>query len=255
MTRLSMFVAEAKNSYIEYNVQQVALGGEAFINDVSTWFIRRSRDRVWVNSDNKEDKQSFYETLHAVLVVYAVAVSPVMPFITDEIYTNLTGEKSVHLSNWIDLETPKDIKIIQNMAVLRSLAEAGHRARKESKLKVRQPLNSVMIALAKDTEFNESDALIEILKSELNVKKVVLSKGESEQHVVVFDTALTPLLVQEGKMRDLVRSIQEERKTKQVKQDQKIKLTIPAEFMQWKGYIAKRVLASEITEGEMSIAA
>ena len=178
-----------------------------------------------------------------------------MPFITDEIYTNLTGEKSVHLSNWIDLETPKDIKIIQNMAVLRSLAEAGHRARKESKLKVRQPLNSVMIALAKDTEFNESDALIEILKSELNVKKVVLSKGESEQHVVVFDTALTPLLVQEGKMRDLVRSIQEERKTKQVKQDQKIKLTIPAEFMQWKGYIAKRVLASEITEGEMSIAA
>ena len=255
MSRLSVFVSESKKSYLEFNVQAVALTGEAFMNDVSTWFIRRSRDRVWVNSDNQEDKKSFYETLHAILVAFSVTVSPIMPFITDEIYTNLTGEKSVHLSSWVEMETPKSLSVIQNMTVIRALAEAGHRVRKENKLKVRQPLNSVTIALAKDTIFDESESLLDILKSELNVKKVIFSQGKTEQHEVTFDTVLTEELTREGKMRDLVRSIQEQRKLKQVKQDQKIKLTIPGEFMQWKEYIAKRVLASEITEGEMSVIA
>lgn len=254
MARLSTYVAESKKAYLEFNVQTVALGGETFMNDVSTWFIRRSRDRVWVNSDNKEDKQSFYETLHAVLTVFAVTVSPIMPFISDEIYTNLTGEKSVHLASWFDLDAPKDVKIIQNMTVVRSLAEAGHRVRKENKLKVRQPLSLVTIQLAKDTVFEATDALLDILKSELNVKKVSLLKGKTEQHEVVFDTVLTEELAREGKMRDLVRSIQEQRKIKQVKPDQKIKLTIPSEFMEWKDYIARRVLAGEIVAGgEMKV--
>lgn len=253
MTRLSTYVSDAKKAYLEYNVQTVALGGESFMNDVSTWFIRRSRDRVWVNSDNKQDKQSFYETLHAVLTVFAVTVSPIMPFISDEMFTNLTGEKSVHLTDWIDLEEPKNAQIIQDMAMIRSLAEAGHRVRKENKLKVRQPLASVKVQLAKDSVFHESDMLLDILKSELNVKKVILSKGKTEQHEVVFDTVLTEELAREGKMRDLVRSIQEQRKIKQVKPDQKIKLTIPEEFMEWKEYIAKRVLANEIVAGEMKV--
>jgi len=253
MSRLSTYVAESKKAYIEYNVQAVALGGESFMSDVSTWFIRRSRDRVWVNSDNEADKLSFYKTLHAVLVVFSVTASPIMPFITDEIYTNLTGEKSVHLSKWFDLKTPKDISVIQDMALIRSLAEAGHRVRKENKLKVRQPLASVKIRLAKDTIFNENEELLDVLKSELNVKKVVISKGKTDQHEVEFDTVLTDELAAEGKMRDLVRSIQEQRKVKQVKQDQRIKLTIPAEFMQFKEYIAKRVLASEIKAGELMV--
>lgn len=248
--RLSVFVSDSKKAYFEHDVHTVALGAESFMSDVSTWFIRRSRDRVWVNSDNSKDKQSFYETLHAVLVVFSVTTSPIMPFVTDEIYTNLTGEKSVHLANWIELLPPKSATIISSMSVVRALAEAGHRVRKESKLKVRQPLASVTIQLAKDTVFEEKPELLEILKSELNVKKVLLSKGGGEVHEVSFDTVLTPELAAEGKMRDLVRTIQEQRKLKQVKQDQKIKLTIPAEFMQFKEYIAKRVLASEIIAGE-----
>jgi len=253
MARLSAYVAESKQAYTDYNVQSVALNGEAFMSDVSTWFIRRSRDRVWVNSDNAADKRSFYTTLHAVLTVFSVVVSPIMPFISDSIYTNLTGEKSVHLTQWIDLIVPKNIQIIQTMTVVRSLAEAGHRVRKENKLKVRQPLASVTIKLAKDTVFGENEELLTILKSELNVKKVILSKGETEQHEVIFDTLLTEELAREGKMRDLVRSIQEQRKLKLVKQDQQIKLTIPQEFMQWKDYIAKRVLAGEIKAGEMKV--
>ena len=253
MARLSTYVAEAKKSYSDHNVQAVALGGETFMSDVSTWFIRRSRDRVWMNSDDKKDKQSFYETLHVVLVVFSITVSPIMPFMTDEIYTNLTGEKSVHLAQWIDLEVPKDMSIIRNMITVRSLVEAGHRVRKENKIKVRQPLNSVTFTLAKDTVFDESEPLREVLKSELNVKKAIFIKGKSVLHEVVFDTVLTKELAQEGKMRDLVRSIQEQRKIKQLKSDQKIKLTIPGEFMPYKEYIAKRVLASSVSEGEMLV--
>lgn len=250
MERLRSYVAESKSAYEVFDVQSVALKGEAFMSDVSTWFIRRSRDRVWVNSDDAKDKKSFYETLHAVLVVFAVTVSPIMPFISDTIFTNLTGEKSVHLTKWIDLGDAKSVDVVKNMVLIRSLAEAGHRVRKENKLKVRQPLSSVTIQLAKGTDFEGNDALLDILKSELNVKKVILTKGETEQHVVTFDTVLTEDLMREGKMRDLVRSIQELRKTQNVKTDQSIKLTIPAEFMPLKDIIAKRVLASEITEGE-----
>ncbi|MFZ2026493.1 MAG: class I tRNA ligase family protein [Microgenomates group bacterium] len=253
MERLSTYVSEAKASYEKYEVQPVALKGEAFMNDVSTWFIRRSRDRVWVNSDDSADKQSFYTTLHAVLTVFSVVVSPIMPFITDTMFTNLTGEKSVHLTKWIDLALPGDTKTVENMVVIRSLAEAGHRVRKENKLKVRQPLASVTIELAKDTAFEESEALLAVLKSELNVKKIILSKGNAEQHVVTFDTTLTDELAQEGKMRDLVRSIQELRKTQNVKTDQTIKLTIPAEFMPFKELISKRVLASEVNEGTLAV--
>ena len=253
MTRLSMYVAEAKKSYLSYNIQTVALSGEQFISDVSQWFIRRSRDRVWVNSENKDDKQSFYETLHSVLTVFSVTVSPLMPFITDAIYTNLTGEKSVHLAQWIDLESTTNSMLVSDMAFIRTLAEHGHRVRKEHKLKVRQPLALVTIRMAKNTEFEGNDALLDILKSELNVKKIILEKGVTDNHEVVFDTILSDELVREGRMRDLVRSIQEQRKIKQVKPDQKIKLTIPSEFMEWKDYIAKRVLAHEISAGEMKV--
>ncbi len=252
MERLAQFVAESKNAYTSFNALLVAQGAEMFIADVSQWFIRRSRDRVWVNSDSKEDKQSFYTTLHSVLTVFSVTVSPIMPFITDTIYTNLTGEKSVHLAEWIDLAPLSSSNTILHMALVRTLAEAGHRVRKEGKLKVRQPLASVSFTLPKGTK-PLPDEYIDILKAELNVKKVILNTGTGETVGVVFDTVLTDALVAEGKMRDLVRAIQEQRKIKQVKQDQKIKLTIPAEFIQFKEYIAKRVLASEIVEGELSI--
>jgi len=253
MERLSTFVADAKKAYSAYDVQTVALKGEAFMNDVSTWFIRRSRDRVWVNSDDIKDKKSFYTTLHAVLTVFSVSVSPIMPFISDTIFTNLTGEKSVHLSKWIDVEGIENSNLVHSMSVIRSLAEAGHRVRKENKLKVRQPLNSVAIEMAKGTAFEESKGLLAVLKSELNVKKVILSKGEAEQHVVTFDTTLTPELALEGKVRDLIRSIQELRKTQGVQTDQSIRLTIPAEFTPFKDSIAKRVLASQIEVGELKV--
>lgn len=254
--RLAQFVDNAKQAYEQFDVQTVALEGEKLIGDVSTWYIRRSRERLWTNSEDVADKADFYTMLHGVLVTVATVFSPIMPFVTDEIYTSLTGEKSVHLSNWPTLSIKKNDALIADMTLIRKIAEAGHRARKENKLKVRQPLAHAEVFFPKDVQFADKAAIGAyelLLKSELNVKTLTFGSGKSEECEVVFDTKLTDELVQEGKMRDLIRSIQELRKIQQVKTDEKVKLTIPAEFKTWKDYIAKRVLASEVAEGELKV--
>ena len=256
MARLTQFVQGAKSGYVAYEAHTVANLAESFMSDVSTWFIRRSRDRVWVNSDDEADKQSFYTTLQTALSVFAVTVSPLMPFVTDSIYTNLTGEKSVHLASWVDVKEKPDMVLIEDMKLVRALAEAGHRERKEKKLKVRQPLAGATIYLAKGSAFAHTDAVAEytaLLQAELNVKRVDLKEATDATHVVTYDTTLTPELAYEGKVRDLIRSIQELRKTQGVKTDQSIHLTIPAEFMQSKDSIAKKVLASSVAGGELKV--
>lgn len=256
LSRLTQYSAVAKKAYESYDAQTVALQGEAFAQDISTWFIRRSRDRVWVNSDDQIDKQSFYNTLHTVLTTFAVVVSPIMPFITDEIITNLTSQKSVHLVSWPTVKFEVNNKVLTDMALVRTIAEVGHRVRKENKLKVRQPLAQATIKLAKDKEFGDSsfvDGYKKILQSELNVKQIAFESSDDESTEVVFDTQLTDELVYEGKLRDLIRSIQELRKNQQVGTDQVIKLSIPAEFMKSREFIAKRVLATDITEGDVCI--
>lgn len=257
LARLYQYVETAKTAYDAFDVQTVALQGESFIQDVSTWFIRRSRDRVWVNSDNAEDKQSFYNTMHTVLTTFAVVTSPVMPFITDEIITNLTAESSVHLCSWPVLSHDfKNEDIIGDMALVRTVAETGHRVRKENKLKVRQPLAKAVIMLGKGKAFGIStnrDEYMKLLKLELNVKQLSFESSQSDDSSVVFDTGMTDDLIYEGKLRDLIRSIQEMRKNQAVRTDQNIKLSIPAEFMKSSDVIAKKVLATDITEGELCI--
>jgi isoleucyl-tRNA synthetase len=256
LARLAQYTELAKKAYETYDLQTVALQGESLIQDVSTWFIRRSRDRVWVNSDNAQDKQSFYDTLHSVLTTFAVVVSPVMPFITDEIITNLTGNKTVHLLNWPEQSGELAPGLISDMMLVRMVAETGHRVRKENKLKVRQPLLSATVTLAKGKSFVEKtyeEDYRKLLASELNVKQIVMKTGDTEETTVVFDTTMTDELAYEGKLRDLIRAIQELRKTNGIQTDQTVKLSVPAEFMKSKEFICRRVLATEIIEGDLCI--
>jgi len=256
MARLSQFVSEAHKGYSSYEAHIVAIQAESLMSDISTWFIRRSRDRVWVNSENVSDKESFYMTLQTALSVFAVTVSPLMPFMTDVIYTSLTGQKSVHLAAWPQTKAQWDNDLIADMKLVRTLAEAGHRERKEKKWKVRQPLAGATISLAQGTAFIKKDAMAEytsLLRAELNVKQITYQTTTEAVPTVVYDATLTPELAFEGKVRDLIRSIQEQRKMQNVKTDQTVKLTIPAEFMQVKESIARKVLASQVEEGELMI--
>jgi len=252
--RLRQFIILAETSLKGYNAKDLAAGAEELVKDVSTWFIRRSRDRVWVNSTNEEDKLSFYRTLYFVLVNLAIVLSPVLPFITDIVYTNLTGEESVHLSSWPEhIKQVTDTKLLDDMKLVREMVEAGHRVRKEAKLKVKQPLASAAFHLDKDRKFR-STALVEdymsLIKGELNVKGVEIDyDGKPEIIQVVYDTTLTPELLKEGRLREILRQIQEQRKVLGVMPDEKVKVVIPLEFEEQTDIIKRKVLAAHMEVG------
>jgi len=251
INRFNWLVNFIEDNLRQYNAKDSALEAERFVNDLSTWYIRRSRERVWVSSDDLEDKKNFYQTLFYILVNLSIVLSPMMPFLTEEIYTNLTGKESVHLDFWPKTKKDIDTNLIEDMELVRKIAEVGHRVRKDLKIKVRQPLSFVKITVPEGS-FKKKIALsnyMDLIAGELNVKKVSLEEKGSDGITVVYDTKLTDELILEGRVRDLVRTVQSFRKKEGVRPEQKIKLTIPKEFSSFSRYIQKRVLAEKIILG------
>lgn len=240
-----------KNNLLKYNAQNSALEIEKFVSDVSTWYIRRSRDRVWSNSEDKKDKESFYSTLYFILTNLSIILSPFLPFISEEIFTNLTNKESVNLENWPKFEMNKiNTDLINDMILVREIAEIGHRKRKELGIKVRQPLSKAEIIFPNDRKFNinsNEEKYLDLLIKELNVKAIILSKGK--EFSLVYDTKLTEELKLEGEARDALRTIQEQRKKMGIQQNEKIELVIPERLKNFKDIILKKVLVSKITLG------
>jgi isoleucyl-tRNA synthetase len=250
--RFSWLVDYVKNSLKQYRPNNAALEIEKFVSDLSTWYIRRSRDRLWLNSFDKNDKTSFYETLHYVLVNLSIITSPFLPFISEEIYTNLTESESVHLEFWPEINFKYDQKLDQDMNLIREVAEVGRRMRKELKIKVRQPLVRATLLLPKNRKFLYENHLPEyerLISEELNVKKIDYRKTSKPEIEVIFDSLLTRELIYEGRLRELVRQIQEERKNLGLKPEQNISLTIPIEFKASIDYLKKRVVSESISLG------
>lgn len=250
--RFSWLVDYVKNSLKQYRPNNAALEIEKFVSDLSTWYIRRSRDRLWLNSFDKNDKTSFYETLHYVLVNLSIITSPFLPFISEEIYTNLTESESVHLEFWPEINFKYDQKLDQDMNLIREVAEVGRRMRKELKIKVRQPLVRATLLLPKNKKFLYENHLPEyerLISEELNVKKIDYKKTSKPEIEVIFDSLLTRELIYEGRLRELVRQIQEERKNLGLKPEQNIGLTIPTEFKASIDYLKKRVVSESISLG------
>ena len=254
LMRLSWLIEYSEKTLRSYNAKDVALEVEKFVSDISTWFIRRSRDRVWVNSENFDDKQSFYNTLNTVLINLSIIMSPIVPFITEIIYTNLTKEESVHLSSWPETkDLPKiDNALFSDMSLVRAIVEVGQRVRKEIKIKVRQPLLSLTVNLPKTSLFQLAQfnsGYKQLLQDELNVKKVILCDSANEKIEVVYDVNLTKELEIEGRLRELIRDIQSKRKELGTRPDEKIILVIPELFLAHKEYVKKKVLAKTIEIG------
>lgn len=255
LSRLQGVIESTEKTMRAFNAKDTSETFEKFVSDVSTWYIRRSRDRLWVNSDNKEDKVGFYSTLHYVLENLSVMLSAFMPFISEEMYTNLTDNESVHLAFWPKADKKLvDLQLESQMAQARKLSELGHSLRKDLKLKIRQPL----AAAAHTEELKVTDAeVLKQLLGELNLKEWVdekkattFAKKEGEKMTIWIDTALTDELKLEGEMRDLMRSIQEERKTKGAQPTDTIILTLPKQYEPVAKSIQKKVQAREIKFGD-----
>ncbi len=169
--RLVKEVTEEMNRYD--HMKSVRKIQEFVTEDLSNWYIRRARRRFW-GEELTEDKMSVYATTYEVLVGVAQLAAPFAPFITDEIYTKLTGEESVHLSFYpVSKEECIDDTVEARMDLVRDLVGLGRGAREKERIKVRQPLQKILV----DGKYeNLIGDMAELIKEELNVKEVVFEK-------------------------------------------------------------------------------
>ena len=179
-----------------------------FVDNLSNWYIRRSRKRFQKAGD-QIDKNNAYQTLYTVLVELSKLLAPFAPFIAEEIYQNLTGQESVHLVDFPkEDESSIDQEINQKMHETRMVIEQGLAKRSElgNKYKVRQPL----AYLKYGKPFKKlNDKFEEIIKDEVNVKDIVFDLNSTD---VLLDTEITTQLQNEGQKNDIMRAIQDLRK-------------------------------------------
>lgn len=203
------------------NFNQAAKAIRPFIEDLSTWYIRRNRNR-FVSGD-----QTALKTLHRTLKEFALTVAPIIPFSSELIYRTLTNEESVHLLSYpeVDTELAFNNEIIEKMAKIRHIVSTIHRVRAENNLSLRQPLARLTLDEKMKSIFDQE--YLAILIDEINVKEIVFAEPEdtwlkSFDCSIYLETRLTDELIAEGRFRELVRKIQEARKTLGLKVGQKV---------------------------------
>ncbi len=152
-------------------------------DDLSNWYIRRNRRRFW-QSELDNSKKAVYKTTYDVLVGICKLIAPIVPFISDEIYTKLTGEKSVHLSDYpVCDEKLIDLKIEEKMDLVIELISAARNIREDAKIKVRQPISEVIFEQKYYDKINEFE---DLFKEELNVKEVKWTDNMDEYITVSY---------------------------------------------------------------------
>lgn len=207
LAKLTRLVLDVKDGYEGYDTVKVTkLLREFVTDDLSTWYIRRSRSRI--SGSDELSRNVALSVLYGCLVVYSKILAPLAPFISEEIYRNLTDDESVHLTDFpLGDKTLLNEELILGMQQVRLIVEAGHAKRKESNIKLRQPLASLIYHI----DQRLTPELESIIEDELNVKKVEYKKSSGNLEVEL-DTNITPQLKKEGEARDLIRQIQQLRK-------------------------------------------
>jgi isoleucyl-tRNA synthetase len=201
LSRMAGVAARVEDRLRDYDAEAATKVIDGAIDDLSTWYLRRSRRR-FSRSDDVGDRDAAFATLHSALVTLARVLAPILPFLTEAIYDNLVASSdpaapdSVHLSGWptTELAADRDERLEAAMATTRRAVELVRTLRGQAGLKVRQPLARLWLALP-GGELPERDALLELLADEVNVKSVELMGDESE----LVERRVKPLLPRIGK--------------------------------------------------------
>jgi len=243
ISRLHQLKGEVIQGMEEYNIPKALAGVLPFVDDLSNWFVRRSRRRFW-KSENGDDKKEAYWTLYTVLTKLAVILAPFTPFLSEELYQKMTGSgESVHLLDY-PLTTDVDEEVLEQMARVRAVINDGlalrmRKSETEEQVKVRQPLARLTYAGEKLPEWGE-----EIVRDEVNVKEV------SNGFETVLDKELTEELRAEGFVRELIRAVQSARKKAGLMVDDRIRLSVSCEVPSvWASTLKAEVLAEELHAG------
>jgi isoleucyl-tRNA synthetase len=192
LSSLNALVRDVTGAYEAYDVPGATRPIEAFVEALSTWYLRRSRRRFW-KSESDTDKQAAYSTLYTALVTLSKLLAPAMPFLADEMYQNLArtederAPESVHLAKWPQAdESLIDETLNREMALVMRLVSLGHSARQKANRKVRQPLAEAAFALGRPEERHAVETYADLITDELNVKKVRLLDASTEAATFVL---------------------------------------------------------------------
>lgn len=244
VAQLDGLVLTATEAFDRYDVIRATRPMRDFVEDFSTWYLRRSRDRM--KGDDEKDKHYALATMRHVFHVFSRVIAPVMPFIAEELFQSVKGPldvESVHLASWPESEKEpvaralawvklaplrqhsQNVELIKDMVEVRRIVSLGLEARQSANIKVRQPLQRLAVNSA---SLAGKTGLLDLIKDEMNVKEVVIdvsvTKGE-----VVLDTTITDALKKEGEVRDLVREIQDLRKKANLQPKELATLIVPSE--------------------------
>ncbi|MDD2487191.1 MAG: isoleucine--tRNA ligase [Candidatus Gracilibacteria bacterium] len=174
LSKLQELIKEVTNGFETYDINGVTRPIFDFMDNLTNWYIRRSRRRFW-KSENDNDKIFAYNTLYEVLVVLSKIIAPVMPFISEEVFKNLTGKESVHLEFFPEYNEKLIFENLnEDMDKTQKIINLGLKLRAEKKIRVRQPLESITIGEKLE------DYYLEIIKEELNVKNVLVLEDMSQ---------------------------------------------------------------------------
>lgn len=223
LARFDQTLREVTKGMEEYDVAEATKPLDLFIDDLSTWYLRRSRERI------KDGDRDAKETLYFVLKNLAKIIAPFAPFAAEDIWLKLRNAddtESVHLVDWpikkyklfgiIPLPNlplhggRRKEGVLTNMQNVRNIVTLGLEARQKAGIKVRQPLASLKLKIKSEKLSNE---YLELIKDELNVKEVILEPATSDlEPNLELDTKITEELKQEGDYRELARALQDMRK-------------------------------------------
>ncbi|TSC97058.1 MAG: isoleucyl-tRNA synthetase, partial [Candidatus Berkelbacteria bacterium Licking1014_2] len=219
LSRLHQSLAVVTAELDNYQFNKTCFIIAEFIDDFSTWYIRRSRGR----RDN-----DFHQTCQTALLIFSQMVAPILPFLAESIYQSMRKKddpESVHLLAWPSAtEDLIDEKLNEEMVSVRQAASLAFSQRAEKGIKIRQPLAKLAVSSTLLADSGEKEELANLLKDEVNVKKVIVGKGELK---VELDANLTTELKQEGECRELLRQIQNERKKAGLTPGEPAKLFLP----------------------------
>lgn len=187
LSELHQLIKTVTDNMDDYNLTKATRPMMDFVDNLSNWYIRRSRRRFW-KSENDADKFEAYQTLYSVLVEFSKLLAPFMPYLADEMYINLTGEQSVHMANWPKAKAAHiQPALNEETAIVRKIVALGHAVRDKANIKVRQPLSLVRLGLPVMVNAKLVLAQKEVICEELNVKNLEILKDVQDivKHVVM----------------------------------------------------------------------
>ncbi len=281
ISRLNSLISDVRKHFEAFEFHLATRKIEEFvIEELSNWYIRRSRRRFWVEGESK-DKDAAYLTLYEVLLTLCKLLAPFIPFLTEHIFQNLRAESdelSVHLCDYPacnEALVDKDLEVAMLFAM--RIAEAGRRARSEAGIKMRQPLRELVVACTEKAR-EKIERFSAVICDELNVKEMrfvaltadvekefpadkfkrVDLECEGEKISLFLNISLDKELVQEGLVKDIVRRIQEMRKQLDLPYTAKIRVSFAGDaevreaISAFRKYICEETLAEGIYEASQA---